>query len=124
MTAPTDQGYHEWLARFPDRQDAGSQHGESSQRFGLRTVMPPQCTVTVGVTDAATGDPIESAYVRLGVYTSYTDGSGIAKALLPKDDYEFVVWKRKRKMHRTRIEISKDEDLKVELDQCKVCNGE
>ena len=30
---------------------------------------------------------------------------------LPKDNYEFVIWKNRHKIHRTTIEIARDEDL-------------
>ena len=121
--APMDEAYHEWSARFPHSEDANLQHKEASQTFALRTTRPPQCTVTVGVTAAATRQPIDGAYVRLGLYNVYTDEAGVVKVSLPKDSYEFVVWKSKHKMYRTTVEIAKDEDLRVELDQCKACMG-
>jgi hypothetical protein len=77
----------------------------------------------VGVTDEDTREPVDSAYVRLGLHSGYTDESGLVKVALPKDSYEFVVWKTKHKMHRTTVVIAKDEDLRVELTGCKVCRG-
>jgi hypothetical protein len=123
IRAPADEAYHEWSARFPEGEVADFQHREVSQPFGLRTTRPPQCTVTVGVTEAGTRQAVDGAYVRLGLYTVYTDESGVAKVSVPKDNYEFVVWKTRHKIHRTTIEIAKDEDLRVELAYCKICQG-
>jgi hypothetical protein len=123
IRAPEDEAYHEWSARFPEGEVANLQHAETSQLFALRTTRPPQCTVTVGVTDAATREPVDSAYVRLGLYTVYTDKSGVAKVSVPKDSYDFVVWKTRHRMQRTTIEVTKDDDLRVELVQCKACTG-
>lgn len=123
MRAPVDGGYHGWSAGFPQGSVANFQHIEASQRFGLSTTKPPECTVTVGVTDENTRLPVDSAYVRLGLHTTYTDESGVAKVALPRDRYEFVVWKSKHKIHRTTIAIAKDEDLRVELAQCRACMG-
>jgi len=123
VRAPTDEGYHQWSARFPDGQGVEFQHEESGQPFAFSTVRPPQHSVTVGVTDAATGRPVDNAYVRLGLYTSYTDDAGTARVSVPNGDYTFVVWKRKHDMYRTTIEVTDDQDLKVQLLQCKICNG-
>jgi hypothetical protein len=123
LRAPVDGGYHGWSARFPQTTVASFQHDEASQAFGLSTTKPPECTVTVGVTDEDTREPVDSAYVRLGLHSGYTDESGLVKVALPKDSYEFVVWKTKHKMHRTTVVIAKDEDLRVELTGCKVCRG-
>jgi hypothetical protein len=123
LRAPVDGGYHGWSARFPQSTVAGFQHEEMSQAFGLSTTKPPECTVTVGVTDADTREPVDGAYVRLGLHSGYTDETGSVKVALPKDSYEFVVWKTKHKMHRTTVVIAKDEDLRIELTGCKVCTG-
>jgi hypothetical protein len=123
IRAPADEAYHEWSARFQEGEVANRRHGEASQLFALRTTRPPQCTVTVSVTDAATREPVGTAYVRLGLYTVYTDESGDAKLSVPKDSYEFVVWKTKHKINRTTVEIGKDEDLRVELVGCTACHG-
>jgi len=123
MRAPTDGVYHQWTARFPEGDVASAQHAGVNQLFALSTTRPAQCTVTVSVRDTPTNEPVESAYVRLGLYTVYTDGSGVAKVSLPKDRYDFVVWKSKRRMQRTTIEVTRDEELKVELVGCKACAG-
>ncbi|MGA2665949.1 MAG: hypothetical protein ABSF83_13505 [Nitrososphaerales archaeon] len=123
MKAPGEGGYHEWSARFPEAEVADLPHAGAAQRFALSATRPAQCTVTVSVTDTPTNEPVENAYVRLGLYTVYTDGSGVAKVSLPKDSYDFVVWKSKRRMQRKTVEVTKDEELKVELVGCKACAG-
>ena len=123
IRAPEDEAYHGWSARFPQASNGTLRHAGSDQPFGLRTVRPPQCTVKVSVTDANTREPIETAYVRLGLYTAYTDRSGLAKVSVPKDKYEFVVWKTLHKIQRTTLEVADDQDLRVELSGCKVCHG-
>ncbi len=123
IRAPVDEGYHGWSAKFPQGWEVNFQHKEVSQPFGLSTTRPPQCTVSVGVTEAGTRQAVDSAYVRLGLYTVYTDESGVAKVSLPKGNYEFVVWKTRHRIHRTTIGITKDEDLRVELAYCKICSG-
>ncbi len=123
LRAPVDGGYHGWTAGFPQTTVAGFQHKDMSQVFGLSTTKPPECTVIVGVSEGATREPVDGAYVRLGLHSGYTDESGMVKVALPKDSDELVVWKTKHKMHRSTVEIAKDEDLRVELTGCKTCTG-
>src|SRR5208283_3841422 len=91
LRAPVEDGYHGWSAWFPQATVAGFRHDEVSQVFGLSTTKPPECTVTVGVADGATQEPIDGAYVRLGLHSGYTDESGVVKVALPKDSYDLVV---------------------------------
>ncbi|MGD0637616.1 MAG: hypothetical protein ABSA72_06220, partial [Nitrososphaerales archaeon] len=114
---------HGWSAGFPPTTVASFRHDQVSQAFGLSTTKAPECTVTVSVSDGDTREPIDGAYVRLGLHSGYTDETGVVKVALPKESYELVVWKTKHKMHRTAVAIEKDEDIEVELTGCKVCTG-
>ena len=59
--------------------------------FSLRTVEPPENTVTVTVVDQDTETPLAAADVHLGVYRASTNAEGKARVQAPAGEYELYV---------------------------------
>jgi hypothetical protein len=122
FSGPPEVGYHEWTARFADR-EGPTVHRESSFRFGFVTTARMLHRFTVSVSDAATKATLADAYVRMGSSTIYSDDNGKARGSVPAGEIDLVVWKRDHQMFRSRISVLADEELAVELtpQPCKYC---
>ena len=119
---PALQGLKEWTVSF-ERTQTPPFHSEARSRFGVMFTKPALCHLVVTVADEATRAPLANAYVRLGDATMFTDTSGKAVATVSAGTKELVSWKRDHKMSRLKLEVSKDDEITLNLTPypCKYC---
>jgi len=120
--APGDLGLHTWEARV-SHSNAPPSHTSATVRFSVLVTKSAQYRLTVSVSDGATKAPLGSAYVRVGGSTLFTDDSGKAAASVAPGIQELVAWKRDHLMSRSKVDVSKDDVIQVELTPypCKYC---
>jgi hypothetical protein len=107
-------GYYEWTVAFPE-QDATVEHQASVYTFGFRTVLPPECLVTVEAVDKTTKTPIGNARVILAPYSGFTDEHGVAIIEVAKGDYSLYISEVGRETFRTTVKVDGDVAVRAEL---------
>jgi hypothetical protein len=89
-------------------------HDDSSSRFSVAIVRPPEHRLTVEVFEKDSKTPIEDAQVRLGAYRAATDPSGRAEVAMPKGTYDLTVWKVGYEAPGQTVDIHDDVNIRVE----------
>jgi hypothetical protein len=112
LVAPIEAGIFSWSVKF-DAADLPLRHQGASSNFCIAIVRPPEHKLTVKVAEEKTAIPIENAQIRVGVYRTATDHSGLAELMLPKGAYDLDVWKSGYEASATPITI--DADLSMEV---------
>jgi hypothetical protein len=92
LTAPDREGACRWSVQF-SATDVELPHDGATSNFSMAVARPAEHRVTVKVMEKDTGNPIDEAEVRLGLYCATTDPAGMAAVEVPKGTYELVVWK-------------------------------
>jgi hypothetical protein len=114
FTAPEETGLHHWEARTEESR-TGVAHADASLRFGVTTVPPPECTVTVTAFDAEQRTPVRNARIVIHPYRVTTDERGVAELKLPKGDYRMFVSAYKYEPTDRSIAVSGDLATTAEL---------
>lgn len=113
MTAPADKGSFCWSVEF-SAADLRLPHGGASCAFSFVTVMPPEHSVSVKVVEKETETPIHDAHVRLGVYRTSTDETGLARFAVPAGEHRLFIWKAGYEAPARTIKVNKSENVQVE----------
>jgi hypothetical protein len=108
------EGTHMWTARFATPH-LDVPHLVASSNFTISAVKPPEHRVTVEVVQQDTNNPIDVSEVRLGIYRTVTDATGVAHLELPKGTYELNVWKLGFDLVTQTVEVSQNLTLKLQL---------
>jgi hypothetical protein len=114
LESPVAEGVSSWRVRFSVQESANSHEGASSS-FLLRTVRPPEYTVTVKVTDKDKGIPIGEAQIFLNPYRACTDGYGVAPFRVAGGAYDLDVLMDDYDAFQTSVEVASDVTIKAEL---------
>ena len=114
MIAPSTDGPHSWTVRFI-AEELELPHKEASSNFSFIAVKPPEHCVTIHVREEKTQTPVESVEVRLGVYRTATDETGLAQVDLPKGNYDLNVWKVGYEIFSRPIQVTSDVSVQVEV---------
>jgi len=90
LKAPDTVGGFIWTAKFPE---PDGHHHECDYHFSFSTTEPPDCEVTVKLTDKETGDPIANAQVTLRpkLYIGFTDEEGEVRLHVPRGEYKLGI---------------------------------
>jgi uncharacterized membrane protein len=94
--------------------DIETPHEQSSSKFSVVIVRPPEHRLTIEVLEKDSKAPIEDAQIRLGAYGAATDPSGRAQLALPKGTYDLTVWKVGYEAPGQIVDIHDDVSLQVE----------
>ena len=114
LEAPVAESVSSWTVRFP-APELAMPHEDASSTFLLKTVKPPEHTVTVKVTDKDKGTPIGEAQVFLNPYRTCTNGSGMAAFRVAGGVYDLDVLMDDYKVFQTGVEVAGDITVKTEL---------
>ncbi len=113
VPAPEQEGMF-WCSVTFAAADIETPHEQSSSKFSVVIVRPPEHRLTVEVLEKESKAPIEDAQVRLGAYGAATDPSGRAEVALPKGTYDLTVWKVGYEAPGTSVDIHDDVSVQVE----------
>jgi hypothetical protein len=97
-------------------------HGAASFAFSLIADRPPDHTVTVEVIEQQTATPIDNAHVRLGVYRTSTDETGLARLAVPAGEHELFIWKAGYSAPGRMVDVRNDANLRVEAEAAPAVN--
>jgi hypothetical protein len=115
LKAPRIEGYYTWTVKLP-HSDLAPPHGGTSHSFGFKTGRPPECTVSLVVTDRDKKTPIKNANVFLNTYRASTDEYGMAKVEVPRGQYRLYASKDDEyETFRTTVDVTDDVTIKAEL---------
>ena len=113
VPAPDQEGMF-WCSVNFAAADIETPHEQSSSKFSVAIVRPPEHRLTIEVLEKDSKAPIEDAQVRLGAYGAATDPSGRAELALPKGTYDLTVWKVGYEAPGQIVDIHDDVSLQVE----------
>jgi hypothetical protein len=113
LIAPPVVGIASWSARFAPAA-LESAHDDTSSKFHVAVVPPPEHMVTVKVVEKESAAPVGDVAVRLGAYRAATDSSGLAQLKVGKGCYDLHLWKVGYEAPPRTLDI--DEDLTVEVE--------
>lgn len=116
LNAPDTEGLYHWEASVLT-DGLPIAHTDSSARFGVRVVAPPDCRVTVVAVDARSGTPVEGARVVAHPYRAVTDDRGRAGMHVPAGEYRLFVSGKGYVPFRFEGEVTTDITLHAELTQ-------
>jgi uncharacterized membrane protein len=114
VPAPDQEGMF-WCTVSFAAAELEAPHEESSSRFSVAIVPPPEHRLTIEVFEKDTKAPIEDAQVRLGAYRAATDPSGRAEVAMPKGTYDLTVWKVGYEAPGRTVDIHDDVNVQVEV---------
>jgi hypothetical protein len=113
LSAPDREGPRTWSVRFAAT-DVELPHDGSTSNFTVTVTRPAEHRVIVKVAEKDSGNPVEDAEVRLGVYRATTNPAGIATVEVPSGTYELVVWKVGYDIPIVSTEVDADRTVEVE----------
>jgi hypothetical protein len=121
LTAPGTAGHHAWTVKFSSAA-SGAPHGAASFAFSLIADRPPEHTVTVEIIEEHTATPIDDAHVRLGVYRTFTDETGLARLAVPDGEHELSIWKTGYNAPARMLNVESDARILVEAELLPTIN--
>ena len=113
VPAPDQEGMF-WCSVNFAAADIETPHEQSSSKFSMAIVRPPEHRLTIEVLEKDSKAPIEDAQIRLGAYGAATDPSGRAQLALPTGTYDLTVWKVGYEAPGQIVDIHDDVSLQVE----------
>ena len=117
--APKAAGSHRWEVRIAD-QASKPPHAAADFPMTLRVVSPPDCLVTVSVSDRETQAPIRGARVVMHPYRAVSDDNGIARVRVARGQYDILVSASRHMPAAVSIEVTADLSTRAELDADQV----
>ncbi|MBT3396254.1 MAG: carboxypeptidase regulatory-like domain-containing protein [Alphaproteobacteria bacterium] len=115
VQVPNSQGQFDWPVTFASP-ELRLPHGGASARLGFVTVNAPEHSVSVEITDGEAGDPLADAQVRLGVYRTATDDTGIAKFDVPTGEYRLFVYKNGYEVPQQTLDVTANLAIQVQAE--------
>lgn len=112
--APAVAGLHEWTVKAPGA-NLDVPHEQRAVRFGVRTVVEPDCVITVEAVDGASQLPIRGARVVVHPYRVFTDVRGRAEVRVPRGAYRIFISGAPYVPYRADSEIVADTSIRAEL---------
>lgn len=113
VPAPSQEGMFWYTVSFAAT-DVATPHEQSSSKFSVAIVRPPEHRLTIEVFERDSKAPIEDAQVRLGAYRAATDPSGRAEVAMPKGTYDLTVWKVGYEAPVRTVDVREDASVQVE----------
>lgn len=113
----TKDGPRIWSVAFVPS-DLPVPHETTCLVFAILPSKPPEHDVIVKVIDKSTRIAIENAAVRLGVYRTCSDRSGLARVAVPAGAYDLSVYKTGHESLFTTMQVAAD--LTVEVEVCSL----
>jgi hypothetical protein len=115
IRAPTRDDHFQWSLKFSSA-EVRLPHAGASASFSFVTSGPPEHSVSVEVVEKGTAKPVHEAYVRLGVYRSATDETGIASFDVPAGEHCLSIWKAGYDApDDAAVRVTTDQQLRIEL---------
>jgi hypothetical protein len=115
LAAPKAEGTETWEI-VSDPPEAPAAHTPGRAEVRLVTLPAPEVTITVVVTEAATGAPVPRAKVVVHPYRALAGEDGIALLRVPRGRYTIQVSGRKYFASQTEGDVEEDVTISAELE--------
>lgn len=115
LTAPEREGPASWSVGFAPT-ESELPHAGATSTFSAAAVAPPEHTVTIRVTDRATGGVIEGVRVLLARYRGVTDAAGLARVAVPTGTFDLLARKPGYEASSSSVHVPGDVTTHLELE--------
>jgi hypothetical protein len=113
MVAPASPGLHHFTLHFTPGDARGKPHALAQAQFSIMVADAPDHAVEVSIIDEETGEPINEAHVRLGIYRLSTHDQGRVRFAVPKGEHRLFVWKAGFEIPEKTVIVEQDLNLTV-----------
>ena len=114
LTAPAEERRFTWAVSF-SAAELHLPHGGAAASLGFVTVRAPDHTVSVRIVEKDTQSPVADVQVRLGVYRTSSDETGIARMSVPSGVHALSIWKAGYDAPDTTVEVTRSEEVLIEM---------